>query len=316
MEKIVKTRIFTILMMVLVDSVMIVSPALAAKQQSVIQISNGFPSGDHFNLNIHGKDPAKFSPDLTLTGGSSVFVSLYGDSTLIFRSDKGAAVTELTALDPYAEVFDGTPAKVQLPYEAQGYYVFARILGKPNNGSNNEPSSIILTPNSIPLASNYDSLDSTGLLTLGLVTTSGTYELDEQGFLRFNPDSVKSRGKSTGVDITGLFLWTGWVIYDFSLDSNADGVVDINDVPLADYDANPATPDNHDFNNDGIENTADVDAWLQSVIALDPTKATYYANEWIFNIADIVEQEQTISNDGTKLLKIRFYPVDTTEFPR
>lgn len=163
------SRFFTVLMMVLVVSMMVASPALAAKSQSVIQISNGFPSGEHFNLNVHGKDPAKFNPDLTITGGNSVFVSLYGDSTLTFRSDKGSALSELTAIDPYAEVFDGTPAKVQLPTEAQGYYVFARILGKPNNGSNQEASSIILTPNSIPIASNYDPTDSTGLLTLGLV---------------------------------------------------------------------------------------------------------------------------------------------------
>jgi len=309
-------KILTTLMMAFVISVLVASPALAAKQQNVIALSNGFPSGEHFNLNVHGKDPARFIPDLTVTGGNSVFVSLYGDSTLTFKSDKRGTISELTALDPYAEAFDGTPAKVQLPYETEGYYVFARILGKPNNGSNQEASSIILTPNSIPLASNYDPADSTGLLTLGLVATSGTYELDEQGLLRFDPNSVKGKGKSSAVDITGLFLWTGWVIYDLSLDSNADGVVDINDVPLADYDADLTTPDNHDFNNDGVEDAADTDAWLQSVVASDPTKATYFDNEWIFNIADIVEQSQTISNDGTRLLQIRFYPVDTTQFIR
>jgi hypothetical protein len=31
-------------------------------------------------------------------------------------------------------------------------------------------------------------------------------------------------------------------------------------------------------------------------------------------IADLVVTEQGLVNDGTKLLQIRFYPVDTTEF--
>ena len=64
-----------------------ISAVMAAKPQSVIEISNGYPSGAHFNLNIHGKDPSKFSPDLTATGGKSVYIDLHGDSTLTIRSD-------------------------------------------------------------------------------------------------------------------------------------------------------------------------------------------------------------------------------------
>ena len=40
--------------------------------------------------------------------------------------------------------------------------------------------------------------------------------------------------------------------------------------------------------------------------------STYYENEWILNIADLVVTDQNISNDGVKLLKLRFYPVATT----
>lgn len=42
--------------------------------------------------------------------------------------------------------------------------------------------------------------------------------------------------------------------------------------------------------------------------------APFYDNVWIFNIADVVVRVQTITDDGTKLLKVRFYPVATTEF--
>jgi hypothetical protein len=45
--------------------------------------------------------------------------------------------------------------------------------------------------------------------------------------------------------------------------------------------------------------------------------AWYFApedNMWILNIADLVITEQGLVNDGTKLLQVRFYPVETTEF--
>ena len=273
-----------------------VSPLGAAKPQDVIQASNGFPSGAHFNLNIHGKDPATFAPDLTLSGGGSVFVNIFGDSTLTIASDKRGSVAELTALDPYAEAFDGDAAVVQLPYEAEGYYVFARILGKP--GKDGETNSILLTPNSVPRVANYSETEGE-LLLLGFVTTAGVYELDSAGFFRFDPAS-KGKGKSAGVDVTGLFLWTGWVC-DASLDVNGDGFIDAADVTV-------------DMNLDGVIDAADFEAWLAAQAELG--LATFYDNEWIFNIADVVEQDQTVSNSGAKLLQLRFYPVATTEFIR
>ncbi len=180
--------------------------------------------------------------------------------------------------------------------------MFARILGKPNNGSNSGSSSIILTPNPVPVVYDYpdDPSITDPLLALGLVTTSGVYELTSQGLERFDPAATTGKGKSKAMDITGLFMWTGWVC-DASLDANGDGLIDINDVPA-------------DQNGDGVIDQTDFDLWLAAMSELG--LATFYDNEWIFNIADIVEQDQTITNDGTKLLQIRFYPVATTEFVR
>lgn len=184
--------------------------------------------------------------------------------------------------------------------------------GKPDNSATGGASSITLTPNPVPTISDYveDPLNEGQWVALGLVTANGN-------FLRLIPGSSSGKGKSPGVDITGLFMWTGWVIYDLvALDSNIDGVVDINDVPLGDYDLNVNTPDNRDYNNSGIVDSADLDAWLLYMITLDSTDATYISNQWIFNIADIVEQDQSIVNDGAKLLQVRFYPVATTDFVR
>ena len=304
------------------------SVTMAAKPQSsgsgkdVIALSNGFPSGSHFNLNIHGKK-ASFTGDST-PGGHSVFILEYGESTIQYVSNKKASVTELTVLDPLAEAFDGDPAKVQLPSEQEGYYVFGRILAKPNNGQDDAVSSIILYPNEVVEACNdtdpanpdfpdYTECPDDPLLALGLIVGSNLYTAEPEGYVRFDPEVTKGKGKSKATDITRLFTYTGWVV-DARLDLNEDGVIGIDDVPLGDYDGNLATDPNHDYNNDGVEDEADVEAWLTDMSLLDPPMAWYFAEEWILNIADLVVTEQGLVNDGTKLLQVRFYPVDTTEF--
>ena len=40
----------------------------------------------------------------------------------------------------------------------------------------------------------------------------------------------------------------------------------------------------------------------------------YYEDVWVFNIADLVYQNQVVTNEGIKNLQIRFYPVATTTF--
>ena len=312
-------RIAVVAVLVLIVVVLAVgtSTALAAKPQDVITRSNGFPSGPHFNLNIHGKAEG-FACNSTSDGGS-VFVGLYGTSTIQYVSNKKASLTELTVLDACAECFDGDPARVQLPSEQQGYFVFARILAKPNDGSNGSASSVILYPNPVLQACNDDPANpdpnfgnytdcSDALLALGLVTTSGVYEATEAGFVRFDQSTEeKGKGKSKGVDITGLFMWSGYVC-DASLDGNGDGVIDENDVPLTYDDVL------NGGNGNGVIDPAELENWLADQVALG--LATYYENEWVFNIADLVVQDQEIVNDGTRLLQVRFYPVATTEFIR
>ena len=146
-----------------------------------------------------------------------------------------------------------------------------------------------------------------------MIVGSNLYIAEPEGYVRFDPEVTKGKGKSKATDITRLFTYTGWVV-DARLDLNEDGVIGIDDVPLGDYDGNLATDPNHDYNNDGVEDEADVEAWLTDMSLLDPPMAWYFAEEWILNIADLVVTEQGLVNDGTKLLQVRFYPVDTTEF--
>ncbi|MGD9142455.1 MAG: hypothetical protein PVG61_01265 [Dehalococcoidia bacterium] len=329
--------------------VMAAKPSTNGAGKDVIAHSNGFPSGMHFNLNLHGRDCTTWTGDYT---GNSIIIPLYtslcGDATIEYLSNKkNRHATELVVIDPETEPFDGNSAQVYLPYNidddgdpetpavsARGYYVFGRILGTPNNGSNDNESSLLLYSNSVIAASNSDNtswpwysdnttIDDHIILDLGVITYNGQVgTTDPSGFYRFDPPTDddengkgNKQGKSKGVEITQLFLWSGWVV-DASLDTDGNEVIDINDVPVADYGG--ALPgENRDYNNDGSENEDDTVAWLTDQSLLDPPLAWYFApedNTWIFDIAEMVISGQPVVNDGTKNFQIRFYPVETTEF--
>ena len=147
-------RVLVLSSLVIFASVFMAASVLAEKRLDVMVMSNGYPSGPHYNLNIHGKDAETFSCDIT-DAGRSVFISEYGTSTIEYVSNKKASfLTELKVLDACAEAFDDDPVRVQLPYETEGYYIFARLRGKPQNSKNaGDPSSIILTPNPVETAS-------------------------------------------------------------------------------------------------------------------------------------------------------------------
>jgi hypothetical protein len=312
-----------ILAFAMVLQLIIASPVMAGKSPEVIAKSNGFPSGMHFNLNIHGHDLSNDDPCSHEAGGNSVFIDEYGTSTIEYKTNKKSSLTELTATDPCAsgdgKVSVSLPMKVVVFNEdtqleetvpVAGFYVYGRILGKPQNGKNDpdgkDRSNIIFSPNMVTDLYNLDE----DMLELGLITWNATYYAGEEAFYRFDDPDAKGRGKSKAREMTHLFEFTGWVV-DASLDTNSslddgipDGIIDIWDVPLGDYDSNIGTPDNRDFNNDTLENNDDVAAWLATQGGL----ATEFIDEWIFNIADVVTTEGEIENDGTKLFQVRFYP--------
>jgi len=284
--------------------------ANAAKPQKVIEYSNGYPSGAHYNLNIHGKDPNTYNCDST-PGGKSVFIDEEGESTIKYISNKKSSVTELVAKDPCATVFDGDPVEVQIPKEDEGYYVFGRVPG--NHQNTGGDSSLIMVPNPNIEAcndteeGNPDFGDLTScpddplnedLLALGLITSNGVFDLENQEFVQIDNsgnEKGKGQGKSKAIDITGLFLWTGDVCDD-SYDTNGDGSITVDDVLV-------------DLNGDGVIDDLDLAIYLE-------TNCTHFDSKWVFSVADLVVVDNTITNDNVNLLKLRFYPVATTEFSR
>jgi hypothetical protein len=298
-------------------------PPHSGEGNQLIPRPNGFPAGPHYNLNIHGKK-AGFACNDT-PGGGSVFVDEYGPATIQYVSNKKGSLTELIVLDPCA-VNNGI-AKVQLPYEADGYYVFGRILGKPNNSSNKgDASSVILYPNVVVQACNDTGYNTTAfgdltacddpLLALGLIVQNQVYLAGNETYVRFEPGVTKGKGKSKATDITALFTYVGWVVHpdlDVWPDGDPDGQITQEDVPV---DAYNTIPETQPYDSDG-NSFIDVEEWLTYQSEQEPPMAWYFSEGngmWIFNIADLVVTEQGLVNDGTKLLQIRFYPKDGTTF--
>ncbi len=107
--------------------------AIAAKPIDVIDLSNGYPSGFHHNLNVHGEDPTKTIDCTPDPDGNSVWVANADDpdtpeeehmiNTIQYfsNSKKNDRHSDYAVTDKCAEAFDGDPARVSIPYDPEGY---------------------------------------------------------------------------------------------------------------------------------------------------------------------------------------------------
>jgi len=197
---------------------MVPGAALADKPGPRIEWSNGFPSGPHFNLNIHGKN-IYFDCDDT-PGGGSVFVNEYGYDEIYYVQNKRSSLTELVAKDPCGINFTGLdPVLVQLP--AGEYQVYARILAKP--AKEGEPREVVFYPKLIeacndtgdPSFGDEVNCEDSFLLGTGVITSGGFLDPYQDTF-------VRSAGRSKAVDITNAFQFTGYAC-DQVYDTNGDG---------------------------------------------------------------------------------------------
>jgi hypothetical protein len=320
--------------------------AFAAKSKEVMDKSNGYPSGFHHNLNVHGTDPTN-PPDCTYEPDSnSVWVANADNppggidertqNTIeYFSNTKKNQSSDYEVRDPCSESLDGDPARVRIPYDSEGYYVYARV---PSNHQNSPDSSLTMIPS--PYVTTCDlSEDPNGsfddlehceestdpdLALLGYVSSQGVYDYDTQSETFEEVDNStneqgKGKGKSKATDISGLFYWTGYVCEEDGLDGTVnyvldtydldnDGVLDVDDVPIS-YDGSDGSTPN------GTIETSELMIWMADIIAADANlNCTFVDNEWVLTIGDLTTVDHQIINDGVKLWKLRFYPVATTTF--
>ncbi len=267
---------------------------------------NGFPSGAHFNLNFIGKDASFTCPaqeylrdiegNLILDSkgqpipayGNVIYIpqntSLAYEPRIVIDSGskgpKGATgTTALQVMDWCAGFTANDPAWFRLPANEAGYKVYARALAKPTDN----PSMIFYGPELVYAEDEYYN----DLVYLGLVTSNG--------FTTPTATFTRTKGKSTAMEITGLFQWSGTVYY-LSTNSVPSG------YPSTLYCA--------------IDTTIPPDGKYDSVIPPTegacpvgtPVYGVTYTNNWVFNIADFVQVFYKITNNNVKLVQVRFYP--------
>lgn len=263
--------------------------------------------GEHYTLNIHGKGDSFNKSDCTTVPnadggyGNNIFIPSNGDSAdnnqIIMTSGnakgKWATTGDTTygVRDTCTAPFDDDAAELTIPPNQNGYYVTARVLGKPTNDPNlNIEGELLFVQDEL----------GNDLLVLGLVTDNG-FETPTQTLTR-------SKGKTTATDITGLFEWSGQVCYFEATNYCYD---DANNYTCTDTQLCC-----NDTNLDGI-----TDSCTDPVVADDLSLSCYvgtltnlacqdYLNEWVFNIGDLVGYMWNLDAQGDfKLANIRFYPV-------
>ncbi len=260
---------------------------------------NGFPSGEHFNLNLNAKGPEFTCPAPEydpITGdpiyGNVVFLPEEGENieiVMISGKNKGkriADVTELQVTDWCTSDFDGDRAEIRLPHNSNGYHVYARPLASPQG----EPTLSI-----VPDILIVEDEAGNDLVYLGLVTKDG-FATPFQSFTR-------QKGKSTAIEITGLFWFTGSVCYFTQLECPVEA--ECEPVVLCCVDDEPIEAP------DGLYESCSTkgdDPCLEGEIEV-LSYCQAFDNEWVFNIGDLVFYLWGIDNDGVKRINVRFYPV-------
>jgi len=251
---------------------------------------NGFPSGDHFNLNIIAK-----SSDFTCPGfasdeygypvyGNVVYIPEYPeyDVRIIMESGKKGPKSApdtigLQVTDTCTGFAPNDPASLRFPKNDKGYRVYARVLGMPSGDDGLRTIEIF-----DPQFQMVKDESGTDLLSLGLVT--------ENGFLSTSASFVQTTGRPRAVDITGLFQWSGSVCRPASPDESGQP-----DSCCTDADGDGIFDRCSPVTGDGPCEGA-------------PVYCTEYMNEWIFNVGDFVDYFWNLDRNGAKMLQIRFYP--------
>lgn len=266
------------------------------------QNPNGFISGSHYNLNIIGKKEG-FTCPVPVPGeygnviyvpenGNNININMQSGKASRFATVPELQVTDACVFEPDATAGNDYAAMVQLPKSAKGYWVFARTLAKPGI---DRSMSIHPSLNMV-----QDDLGNE-LWYLGSLGPDGTVCVENNlGLITCSLTRVK--GKSTAMNITGIFDWSGSVCYFTE--------------PASYTETKQLCCSQADTDGDGLPEYLGcypaADQTLPACLPGEVLATTYcstYANEWVFNIGDFVEYLWNIDNQGIKLVQVRFYPI-------
>jgi hypothetical protein len=196
----------------------------AAPSASAQVNPNGFPSGEHFNLNIISKKPdhqCSLAEDEygNPVYGNVIFVPEGENVQIKMQSGKikGKKLSDLgdtlRVVDPCAgfpyDTTEDPAAILQLPPHNPGYSVYARMVGTPSGDMEILPNLEYVMDDEGNYLWWY-----AGEVDQGFSCKDQTIDPHQKG-----SKGKGNTGKSTAIDITCLFLWSGEVCY-FDPDSS------------------------------------------------------------------------------------------------
>jgi hypothetical protein len=274
--------------------------------QTLVYLGNGYPSGEHFNLNVISKKENYNCTTPEPTDGeygNVIFIPENAtDLKILMESGKKGPKSNLTATS--LEGSDacagfggaGDSGVLRLPAHGDGYAVFARAVGTPS-----EEGFIRIFDPGIEYVAAYDA-SSDPLFFLGVVSADGVFTSTEEVFFR-------GGGKSVAREITDLFMWQGQVCYPYGLPDTYD----MSSHDFAEECCSLIYNDDGDAEPDLVDQCGlwewDADLGQDVCNFTEMPCVTYETPTWVFNIADVVDYFWTLDNNGIKNLKIRFYPL-------
>jgi len=285
-----KLLTFKMLIVLFASSLFFATTAFSVKPGEEVN-PNGFPCGEHYNLNLISKKEGFNCPDNSTNDETAaqnvIFIPV--DNTdeiqIYMQSGKKKEIenyyTEFKVTDGCAGFEAGnSSASLVLPTHQEGYAVFARAVGKLKEGLNlniNDPSLHFV-------------MDENGndLLALGLIDHDGV-----ASFLSREKIIYRRKGKDNkAVRLDELFMWSGIICYFTAQDTGVDQCCTDTTVP----------PDGTYDECIPLVDTVCPAGYVQvSCVTYPPT--------WVFNIADFVSYFWNVDNNGVKTLQIRFYPL-------
>jgi hypothetical protein len=283
------------------------APGLAATplDGSDLPFGNGTPRGEHFDLDIIGREagfdcPAAGFDAAEQAAGSTIFVPLVQGSdpiSILVESSGGGSngATGTAALDVTdwcTESFPdagagagaGDAARLRLPANANGYAVYARIAGKP--GASGEPV-VTFRQGGFEFVEDEAGND---MILLGAVKdgTTTVYRTDQTS-------TSHDRGARKATDISGMFEWSGLVcsvpfdltVADTDLCCMVDELGNYVDCILPFEDACP----------------------VEGEFALPEASCNAYEDTWLFDVGDFVGYLWKFDASGEYTVHLRFYPL-------
>ncbi len=250
---------------------------IPGKSVAVQMNSNGFPSGPHINLNIHGRDlgwngcqdvegPPK-SDDNDL--GHNINTPIEGIGDILFVSNKKSNNPNMTVWDNCTQgvhASDTDPAKVQIPPNGDdGWFVYWRMHAGNNN--NQVLANVTFSPNLNLLAMCNDNstiniinfsefndcqdMNDDFIMPIAQVHSDGIFSSDGEKITKWDQIG-KGKNRQLAADVTDLFMWSGTVC-----NANLDSTMD-DSISLADFDVTNSTGGDPD----GVVNATDFDALI------------------------------------------------------